>query len=155
MLRILLICSGNTCRSPMAEALFKAKCEESGLADQINILSAGTHALGSAPASGGALRAMSRRGLDLASHRARQLEPEFVQAADLILTMTKAHKNTVLSFMPEAAEKVYTLAEFAGVEQDIADPFGGSDEIYEVCATNIRELLDNAWEKIADLAGKK
>jgi len=154
MLRVLLICSGNTCRSPMAETLLADKINQHGLADRIKVLSAGLYVSGENSASAGALAAMARRGLDLTSHRSRQLMPEYVQAADLVLTMTGAHKRMVVATVPEAAKKVYTIAEFAEADSDVLDPFGSSNEIYEKCATDISELLDNAWGKITLLAGK-
>jgi len=97
---------------------------------------------------------MARRSLNLAEHRARQLLPEYVQAADLVLTMTRSHKDAVIAAVPQAADKVFTLAEFAGEVRDVSDPFGGSDAIYENCAAEIARLLDKAWEKIIQLAGE-
>ncbi|MBP2652682.1 MAG: protein tyrosine phosphatase [Firmicutes bacterium] len=154
MLRILLVCSGNTCRSPMAETLLKAKINESGLADKVQVLSAGLYAAGEMQASNGAMAAMRRRGLDLSLHRSRQVLPDFVQAADLVLTMTVSHKRMLVAAVPEFASKVYTLAEYAGDENDVVDPFGGNDEVYECCALEIEHLLDKAWQKIVDYAGK-
>jgi len=154
MLRILLVCSGNTCRSPMAETLLKAKIDKSDMADKIKVLSAGLHAAGGLSASIGAVTAMRRRGLDLAFHHSRQLVPDIVQAADLVLTMTVSHKCMLQAAMPELATKVYTLAEYADAENDIADPFGGNDEVYEYCASELDHLLDKAWQKIVDYAGK-
>lgn len=154
MLRILLICSGNTCRSPMAEALLNAKVQQNGLSNCIQILSAGLFATPDCPASAGALAAMRQRRLDLAGHQSRQLSPDSVQAADLILTMTDSHKRTLLDMQPNAEGKVYTLAEFAGERTAVSDPFGGDAALYDACAKVIESLLEKAWQKIAALAGK-
>lgn len=153
MLRILIVCTGNTCRSPMAEALLSAKVQAAGLGDKIKVLSAGLAAFGESAASLHAREVMARRGLNLGGHRSRQLSPEFLKTADVVLTMTAAHKRAVASMAPAAA-KVYTLAEYAGEDGDVIDPFGGDAAIYESCAVELERLLAKIWDKIAVEAGK-
>ncbi len=153
MVRVLLICTGNTCRSPMAEAMLAARVKAGGLEDKVKVLSAGLAAYGASPPSAHARTAMATRGLDIAAHRSRQLLPEFAKAADVILTMTAAHKRAVAGMVPEAAGKVHTLAEYAGEAGDVADPFGGSAELYEACAAEMERLVDKVWQKINHLAG--
>lgn len=154
MFRILIVCTGNTCRSPMAEALLKHKIQSENLAEQITVLSAGTFA-GGAAASHNAVKVMRARGLKLDEHTSRQVSAVLVQAVDLILTMTESHKRLVLSLTPEAAGKIYTLSEFAGQAGDVLDPFGGSEAMYEKCARQIAASLDKSWGKIVKLAGDK
>lgn len=155
MLQIVIVCTGNTCRSPMAEVLLNNKIKEQRLDKQIIVSSAGVAVWSEGCASAGALEAMKLRGLDAKSHRSRRLLLENVVKADLLLTMTENHKAAVLDLMPEAQDKVYTLAEFAGDNGEISDPYGGNLVIYESCAAQIEKMLEKSWGKIVDLAGKK
>ena len=152
MFRILLVCTGNTCRSPMAEFLLKTRAERDRLDHKIRVLSAGL-AAGRGKASREAIKVMQNRSIDLTSHEARQVLPEYIDAADIILTMTNNHKSLILSLFPQAEGKVHTLCEFAGMEGEVCDPFGGDDSVYETCARQLTELVERSWRKIVMLAG--
>jgi protein-tyrosine-phosphatase len=155
MLHILIVCTGNTCRSPMAEVLLRDKIQRENFAQQIVVSSAGTAVWSEGGASRGAQTAMGHRGINMEKHRSRRLLFEDVVATDLLLTMTSNHKAAVLSLVPEAASKVFTLAEFAGENKDISDPYGGNTAIYETCAVEIEKMLEKSWVKIVKLAGEK
>jgi protein-tyrosine-phosphatase len=145
MRRVLFVCTGNTCRSPMAEAMFRAKAADLG----IEVKSAGVAAFDGQKASEHAIHALRERGISH-DHVSQRLNEELIAWADIVLTMTASHKALVLSFFPQAAEKVFTLCEYVDIgDKDIADPFGGGLEIYQQCADEIEQALERLRLKIA------
>lgn len=145
MFRVLFVCTGNTCRSPMAEALLRKKLEELGI-EQIHVQSAGMAAAAATPASKGAVEALRNRQVNAEQHRSQSFTSELGNWADLILTMTQSHKHFLLTQLPDLRDKVYTLKEYVSEEEgaghDISDPFGGSLEVYEACAEEIEQAID-------------
>lgn len=152
-MKIVFVCTGNTCRSSMAEALAKKwLAANAPTRTDIEFVSAGLAAFPGSPASGQAIDVMRLAGVNLAGHRARQISRDYVVDSDLILTMTKGHKCALLQMYPESTNKIYTLAEFAaGQETDIPDPFAQSTEVYKKCAGEIGEYLGKALQKVLDL----
>ncbi len=155
MLEIIFVCTGNICRSPMAEGLLRQKIKAAKMTERIAVSSAGLAALQGEAASANAQLVMQRRSIDVAAHRARQLTLANVDAADLVLTMTKLHKDSILKHDDNWADKVFTLKEYAGQSGDVEDPYGGSSAVYEICAAEIEVLLAACWEKIMLLAAGK
>jgi protein-tyrosine phosphatase len=141
---VLFVCSGNTCRSPMAAALARQMlAQQRGLdpgeleAAGIYVLSAGASATAGAPASDPAVEAMQAEGIDLAGHRSRPITSELVAEADAIYTMTEAHRQAVLALDPTAAEKTARL----DPDRDIADPVGADLATYRQTAEQMRHAL--------------
>ena len=144
-MNILFVCTGNTCRSPMAAALMNKIAIEQNL--DVRIESAGLFAQEGHMASDNAIKAMISYGIDLTLHRTQPVTENLLKQCDLILTMTEAHKMVL---EPMAKGKVYTLIEYAGSAGDIPDPYGGDPEEYIECAAVIYDALTDIAKKIAD-----
>lgn len=144
-MNILFVCTGNTCRSAMAAALFNKIAIEKKL--DVRIESAGLFALDGEPASNEAIIAMKKYDIDLLGHHAQTINAELIEKSDLILTMTEAHKMV----LEQAAKgKVFTLCEYAGIEGDIADPYGSDVEEYEACAERLYYALSKVAERLGN-----
>lgn len=142
-MNILFVCSGNTCRSPMAAVLMDKIAAERNL--DIRIESAGLFAADGDMASDNAIKAMIPYGIDLTLHRSKPVTGDLINKSNLILAMTEAHKKVLESV---AGDKVYTLGEYAGTDKDIPDPYGGDLEEYAECAAQIHDALEAAAERI-------
>src|SRR5262249_43610115 len=142
---VLLVCSGNTCRSPMAEVLLRrmlAKkrgvAPEALLENGFFVHSAGVSAVPGIRPTPEAEGLAASLGLDLRGHRARLLTPEVVRAADDIFAMTAQHRRDVLALAPEAAERVQMLDPEG---RDVRDPIGGTLETYRACMEELERAL--------------
>src|SRR6476646_5072325 len=140
MKTVLFVCTGNVCRSPMAEGLFRHVVQGRG---QYRVISAGLGAMEGQPPSPYAVQAVKELGIDISAQRSRMLTSQMVDEADLILGMTHSHLDTVMMLYPHAAEKVFLLREFddalAIFEKDISDPIGGSFDVYLECRDQIEQ----------------
>jgi protein-tyrosine phosphatase len=168
-----VLCTANQCRSPMAEALLRDRLDALGV--DADVTSAG-ELPGGAPASGGSVRAMSRRGIDIGRHVSRSVTPEILGRADLVLAMSRRHLRNAVALRPDLFGRAYTLKELvrrgevvgrrpggasladwldavhAGrstaallgddAEDDVADPIGGPDHLYDGPAEEIADLVD-------------
>jgi len=155
--RILFVCSGNTCRSPLAEAIARRELEEAGH-EGYEVSSAGTHAEPDGRASSGSLETARANGLDLEAFVSRPLTPALVEDADLILVMEPGHRSAVLGLSPQADTKTLLLGELAGEEGPhaaVPDPFGGTPEAYLRTYRRLEELIHAGLERVVEIARRK
>lgn len=140
MKTILFVCTGNICRSPMAEGLFRHAVAGRG---DYRVVSAGLGAIDGQPPSTHAVEAMHELGIDISQQRSRMLTGSLVREADYIFGMTHNHVDSVMLLYPQMAEKVFLLREFDETldpfEKDISDPIGGSYEVYTNCRDQIEQ----------------
>lgn len=149
-MKILFICTGNTCRSPMAEGILNSLAAERGL--DIKAESAGIFVLESSSPSEYAIKAAAERGIDISDHKSLQLSQDKAEEADLILTMTMTHKMLIEQAFPDFASKVYTLTEYVCENDttDVPDPYGGDLTIYKSCFDSLYEYVGMLVNKIEE-----
>ncbi|MED3065547.1 low molecular weight protein arginine phosphatase [Bacillus thuringiensis] len=142
MKRVLFVCTGNTCRSPMAEALLR---HHGG--DRFEVQSAGVFAHPGSDASVYAKEALAEKGISI-NHAAQQVNETLLDWADIVVTMTENHKHIVLGHYPSVEKKLNTLYGLTeGIGKDISDPFGGSLSIYKKTLDEMEKLVQTLLKK--------
>jgi protein-tyrosine-phosphatase len=150
MRSVLIVCTANQCRSPMAMAILRSKTGQ--LPGEWKIESAGTWAVEGAPANQKTQQVLAELGLDLSAHRSRMVTREMLAAFNLILVMEPGHKEALQIEFPEAANRTFLLSEMIGLSFTIMDPVGGEIEGYRATAREIDHILIEGLEKIDSLA---
>jgi len=158
---ILVVCTGNTCRSPLGAAILADRLRRRGAGAAYAVESAGTAATPGLPASPEAVEVARERGLDLTAHRSRPVTPDLLARARLILTMTREHKETLVRLHPGVADRTFTFKGYAGVAgaadrdpsgggdaEDIRDPIGCGLEAYRRTADDIESVVDRVVERL-------
>lgn len=146
--RVLVVCTGNSCRSVMAKGLLKKYLS----GREIVIASAGVSAIPGFRPTQETIEIMAKEGIDVSGHLSQRLTPEMIQQADLILVMERWHKEQILRLVPSAKAKVFLLKEYANAsdwsELEIPDPIAKPIEVYEKCLQAIKECVEKAVAKL-------
>ncbi|MBO1004800.1 low molecular weight protein arginine phosphatase [Pseudogracilibacillus auburnensis] len=143
-MNILFVCTGNTCRSPMAAAIFNHLWSEKGEARSVGLFAAN-----GANAAAHTVQVLKEEEIEI-NHSSKQLDVNDVEWASLVLTMTSQHKAMLMSQFPGAADKIFTLKEYVDGpdgELDIQDPYGGDLHIYRSTHSEMKALIERIFEK--------
>ena len=145
-MKIMFICTGNICRSAMAEGLLKKQAHEAGL--NIEVCSCGIYAEDGSAATYSAIEAAKEYDTDITSHKATHIRNSQITQMNVILCATNGHKQMVIQMYPSLKEKVFTMKEYVyGEAQDISDPWGYDIETYRKCASQINDITEKIIQK--------
>ncbi|MDI6808014.1 MAG: low molecular weight protein arginine phosphatase [Candidatus Eisenbacteria bacterium] len=157
-LKVLFVCTGNTCRSPIAEGILRKLCSERRI-KEVEVRSCGTIAALGSTVPPIALEVAKRRQIDLSGHRSAPLTKELIEGSDVILGMDESHVERVIELVPGAKTRAFLLSEFCGgcvpSRRDIVDPAGGQERAYEESLTMIESLVNKSLELLTRMVREK
>ncbi len=148
MQNIMFVCTGNICRSAMAENMLKKRAKEENL--PIKVYSCGTYAENGDRPTEEAIETMNEYGIDITNHRATNIYNSNIENMDIILCATANHKRVILDIYPNLTGKVFTMKEYVGDTEngiDISDPWGYGLFVYRKCATEINKVVEKIIER--------
>ena len=154
MRHILFVCTANQCRSPMAAGLFQQQIEQAGEVDRWQIASAGTWAENQRTATTFARTTMIERNIDISGHRSRLLDGDLLHGVDVILVMTRHHREAICAEFPEVADRTLMMSQLIGQTFDIVDPVQGTLDDYRRCAADLQQILTDGYPRLVELADR-
>lgn len=146
--QVLIVCTANICRSPMAMGLLRQRFAADGLADQISVQSAGVYGLDGQAASAPGVELLAEHAVDISEHRAHTISARDMEEADVVLVMEESHRRTLFHTYPHLLYKVFLLSEMAGDYHDIKDPYRQPREAYQACVNELSDLLNRGYPAI-------
>lgn len=148
---ILIVCTANVCRSPVAEALLRNRLTKMGL-DEWEVGSAGTWAYPGQRAAEFSIQLMGEQGLDIEQHASRMVADSLLSTTDLVLCMEIGHAEALRAEFPKERHKIYLLTEMSDRHYSVKDPYGGPLEAYQGMVAEVATLIDEGMPRIIDLA---
>jgi protein-tyrosine-phosphatase len=152
---ILVVCTGNLCRSPMATGLLRDRLAQAKLNDEFEVVSAGTWGVTGSPAADYSRQVMAERGISISDHRARRVSEADIAVADLVLVMEQGHREALLAEFPAVRSKIHLMSEVIGKRYDIADPYGFDVDEYAFCAAHLARIIDAGLARIVAWARRE